>query len=143
MGEGWWGDSQGVWDGHVHTAIFKMDITKDLLSSTGNSVHCYVAAWMGGEFGGERIHAYVWPSPFPVHLKLSQHCLLIGYTLKENNNNNKIFLRNGVYPSVSLSKKKLEINLKNENRKNGTGQEDTGGCTTCFTKIRDLRQKGI
>ena len=25
MGEGWWGDSQGVWDGHVHTAMFKMD----------------------------------------------------------------------------------------------------------------------
>ena len=27
--EGWgWGDSQGVWDGHVHTAIFKMDDQK-------------------------------------------------------------------------------------------------------------------
>ena len=25
-GEGWGGrDSQGAWDGHVHTAIFKMD----------------------------------------------------------------------------------------------------------------------
>ena len=75
---------------------------------------------MGREFGGEWIHAYVWLSPLPVHLKLSQHCLLIGYTLKENKKKN-FFLRNGVYPSVSLSKKKLEINLKNENRKNGTG----------------------
>jgi len=26
---------------------------KDLLYSTGNSVQCYVAAWMGGEFGRE------------------------------------------------------------------------------------------
>ena len=40
----------------------------------GNSAQCYVAAWMGGEFGGEWIHVYVWLSPFAVHLKLSQHC---------------------------------------------------------------------
>ena len=33
---------------------------QDHLSSTGNSVQCYVAAWMGGEFGGEQIH--VWAS---------------------------------------------------------------------------------
>ena len=26
---------------------------KDLPYSTGNSAQCYVAAWMGGEFGGE------------------------------------------------------------------------------------------
>ena len=31
-------------------------------------------------FGGEWIHMYVWPSPFNIHLKLSQHCLLMGYT---------------------------------------------------------------
>ena len=36
--------------------------------------HCYRAAWMGGESGGEWIHIYVWLSPFAVHLKLSQHC---------------------------------------------------------------------
>ena len=29
---------------------------KDLLYSTWNSARCYVAAWMGGEFGGEWIH---------------------------------------------------------------------------------------
>ena len=29
----------------------------------------------GRGFGGERIHVYVWLSPFTVHLKLSQHCL--------------------------------------------------------------------
>ena len=32
---------------------------KDLLYSTGNSAQCYVAAWMGGEFGGEPIHVCV------------------------------------------------------------------------------------
>ena len=47
--------------------------------STRNSAQCYGAAWMGGEFGEEWIHVYVWLSPFPVHLKLSQHCLLTGY----------------------------------------------------------------
>ena len=53
---------------------------KDLLYSTENSAQCYVAAWMGGDLGGERIHVYVWLSHFAVHLKLSQHWLLIGYT---------------------------------------------------------------
>ena len=48
--------------------------SKDLLYSTGNSAQYYVAAWMGGEFGGERIHVYVWLSPLAVHLKLSRHC---------------------------------------------------------------------
>ena len=35
---------------------------------------------MEGEFGGQWIHVYVWLSPFTFHLKISQHCLLIGYT---------------------------------------------------------------
>ena len=34
------------------------------------------AARMGREFAGEWIYVYVWLSPFAVHLKLSQHCLL-------------------------------------------------------------------
>jgi len=38
-----------------------------------------VAAWMGGEFGGEWVHVYVWLNPFTVHLKLPQDCLLTGY----------------------------------------------------------------
>ena len=49
-----------------------------------NSVQCCVAAWMGGEFGGERIHVYVWLSPFTVHVRLSQHCMLIGYIPIQN-----------------------------------------------------------
>ena len=40
---------------------------------------------MGGEFGGEWIHVYVWLSPFAVHLKLStKHYLsaLVQYKIK-------------------------------------------------------------
>ena len=59
----------------MYTLLYLKWITnKDLLYSTGNSVQCYEAAWMGEEFRGERIHVYIWLSPFAVHLKLSQHC---------------------------------------------------------------------
>ena len=47
-------------------------ISKDLLYNTRNSAQGFVAAWMGGQFGGEWIHVYVWLSPFTVHLKLSR-----------------------------------------------------------------------
>ena len=49
-------------------------INKGLLHGTGNSAQCYVAAWMGGEFGRQWTHAYVQLSLFAVHLKLSQCC---------------------------------------------------------------------
>ena len=59
----------------MYTLLYLKRITnKDLLYSTGNSAQCSEAAWMGGEFGGEWTHVYVWLSPFAVHLKLSQHC---------------------------------------------------------------------
>ena len=71
-----------MWEGTVrefgmdmYTLLYLKWITnEDLLDSTGNSAQCYVAAWVGGESGGEWIHVYVWLSPFAVHLKLSQHC---------------------------------------------------------------------
>ena len=47
---------------------------KDLLYSTWNFAQCYVAVWIGGEFGGEWIHVSMWLSPFTVHLKLTYHC---------------------------------------------------------------------
>ena len=38
---------------HMYTLLYLKWITnKDLLYSTGNSAKCYVAAWMGKEFGG-------------------------------------------------------------------------------------------
>ena len=69
----------------MYTLLYLKWITnKDLLYSTGNSAQCYVAAWMAGEFGREWIHVYVWVNPFAVHLKVSQHCLLIGYISIQN-----------------------------------------------------------
>ena len=60
----------------MYTLLYlKMD-NKDLLYSAGNSAQCYVAAWMGEEFGGERICVWEGLSSLAVHLKLS-HCLLI------------------------------------------------------------------
>ena len=44
----------------MYTLLYLKQITnKDVLYSTGNSAQCYVAAWMGREFGGEWIHVYV------------------------------------------------------------------------------------
>ena len=59
----------------MYTLLYLKWITnKDLLYSTGISAQCYVATWMGGEFGEEWIRVYVWLSPFTVHLKLLQYC---------------------------------------------------------------------
>ena len=55
----------------IYILLYLKWITKGLLYSTGNSAQCYVAAWMGEEFGREWIHVYVRLSPFTVHLKLS------------------------------------------------------------------------
>ena len=58
----------------MYTLLYSKWITnKDLLYSTWNSAQCYMAAWMGGEFGGKWVLVYVWLSPFAVHPK-SQHC---------------------------------------------------------------------
>ena len=74
-GEGWREGIVSEFGIDMYTLLYLKRITnKDLLCSTGNSAQCYVAAWMGGESGGERIHVYVWLSYFAVHLKLSQHC---------------------------------------------------------------------
>ena len=56
----------------MYTRLYLKWITnKDLLYSTCSSAQCYVAAWMGEEFGGEWVCAYVWLSPCAIHLKLS------------------------------------------------------------------------
>ena len=60
----------------------KWIVNKDLQYSTWNSAQCYVAAWMGGEFGGEWIHVYAWLNPLTAHL--SQYCLFISYTSNHN-----------------------------------------------------------
>ena len=52
---------------------------KGILSGTGNSAQCYVAAWMGGVLRREWIHVHVWLSLFILYLKTIT-TLLIGYT---------------------------------------------------------------
>ena len=71
----------------MYTLLHLKQVTnRDLLYSTWNSAQCYVTGWIGGEFGGEGMHAHVWLSLFTIHLKLSQHCLLIDYTPIQNKN---------------------------------------------------------
>ena len=58
----------------MYTLLYLKWVTnKELLYSAWDSAQCYVAACMGGEFGGAWIHVYVWLSPFTVHLKLSHY----------------------------------------------------------------------
>ena len=69
----------------MYRLLYLKQITSmDLLYSTWNSAQCYVAAWMREYFRGEWIHVHEWLSPITVHLKLSEHSLLIGYTLIQN-----------------------------------------------------------
>ena len=56
----------------------KLMTNKDVLYSTGSSAQCYVANGMGGEFGGEWMHVYVWLSLSAVRVKLT--ALVIKYT---------------------------------------------------------------
>ena len=64
--------------------------SKGLLSSTGNLAQCGIAAWMGGEFGGEWIHAYVRQSPFAVCLNYHNNVNWLHSNIKE-----KLLKRNG------------------------------------------------
>ena len=54
--------------------------SKDLLYSTWSSAQCCVTAWMGGEFGGEWVHVFVWWSFSTVYLKLL-HCFSTQYKI--------------------------------------------------------------
>ena len=58
----------------LYTLLYlKLITNKDLLYSTWSPAQYFVVARIGGEFGGEWIHAYVWLCPSAIHLKLSQH----------------------------------------------------------------------
>ena len=46
-------DSWGVWEGHVHSVVFKMDNQQGPIVQHMELSQWYVAAWMGGKFGGE------------------------------------------------------------------------------------------
>ena len=76
FGQGWGAGIVREFGMDMSTLLcLKWVTNKGILWATGNSAPCYVAAWMGAGFGGEWRHAYVWLSPFPVDLKLSQHRL--------------------------------------------------------------------
>ena len=68
----------------MYTLLYLKRITnKYLLCSTWNSaLYIWQPEWEGSL--GEKIHVYIWLGPFTVHLKLSQHCLLINCTLIQN-----------------------------------------------------------
>jgi len=75
QGSGWGEGIVREFGMDMYTWLYSKWITnKVLLYSTRNSAQCYEAGWMGGEFGGEWIHVYVWLSPSAIYLKLSQHC---------------------------------------------------------------------
>ena len=77
--QGGWGEGMVRVAGmDMYTLLYLKQITnKYVLSSTGNSAQCYVAAWTGRESGEEWIQVYVWLNPFAVYLKLLQHCSLV------------------------------------------------------------------
>ena len=56
QGEGWGEGIVSELGMDMCTLLYLKWITKkDLVYSTGNSAQCYVAAWMGGQFGEEWI----------------------------------------------------------------------------------------
>ena len=61
VGDGGWGGTVREFGVDVYTLLYLKWITnKDLLWSRGNSAQGYVAAWMGGQSGGECIHIYIY-----------------------------------------------------------------------------------
>ena len=68
----------------MYTLLYLKWITNKDPIAQGTLLKVYVAAWKGGEFGGEGIHVNVRLSPFAVPLKLSQHCssALLQYKIK-------------------------------------------------------------
>ena len=64
----------------LYTLLYlKWVASKHLLYNTGNSTQCYVAGWMGGEFGRKWILVYVWAESLCC-LPETITTLLIGYT---------------------------------------------------------------
>ena len=50
--------NQGLWDRHYTLLYLKWITNKEVLYSTENSVRCYVAVWIEGEFGKKWILLY-------------------------------------------------------------------------------------
>ena len=73
----------GAFGINVYTLLYwKWTTNKDLLYSIGNSAHCYVVAWMQGEFGGEWTHVYVWLSALQYTWHYHNTVNLLYYNIK-------------------------------------------------------------
>ena len=70
--------SEGVWDGHVNTAI-KWITNEDM------ELCSMLCVWMGVNLVRRMDTCiYIWLNSFTVHLQLSYHCLLITYIPIQN-----------------------------------------------------------
>ena len=58
---------------HIGSCYFPNNIEKPLVNNDGKFYYTNFIL-NNHMFEGERIHVYVWLSPFAVHLKLPQHC---------------------------------------------------------------------
>ena len=99
-----WGEREGVRDGHVQTAVFKMD------HQQGPTVyHRGLCSVLCGSLDGRRAWGRMetWLSPYAVHLEPSQHCYLVTFQYK--------------------IKSSIKKNLKNINRLLDTVGEGEGG----------------
>ena len=77
--EGWVDELDGEFVTDMYTLLYlKWIIRKDLLYSSWNSAQCYVAAWMGGKFGGRMDTYSLLCSPETITT------LLISYTPIQN-----------------------------------------------------------
>ena len=76
-------DSQGVWDGRRHTAVFNMGTSKDLLDSTGNSAqYSVITLWSPGGKKGGRDSQGVWDGRgHTAAFKIHSHLLTPGQAL--------------------------------------------------------------
>ena len=74
----------------MYTLLYLKWITnKDLLYSTGSSTQSYVAAWRGGEFGGEWIHIYLAESLPCSPETITQYCQSAIFQYKKVKKQNK------------------------------------------------------
>ena len=73
-GKGGGRDSQGVWDGRGHTAVFHMENQQGPAAQPGELWSMSCGSRDGRGVWGECICVYVCLSSFAAHLKPSRHC---------------------------------------------------------------------
>ena len=96
LGKGWGEDIVMEFGIDMYTLLYLKWVTnKDLLCSTGRSIHCHVPDWIGVKFGGEWTHVYAWVGDFAVHRKLRW------YSSKESSYQGRRRKRHGFNPWVA------------------------------------------